>query len=225
MVQPWAGAGPFGGSQAAFPTPAWLTISPTSLPRACRTQTKPAVASPTGIPDSSPPRRPPPPRRLSPKPSPAMSSTRTATASATRTATVSPRLTATASPTPTTTASPTSSGTTPGKLGLAPSWLPSAQLTGSCTFWLARGWYAPEQVIAGSWQWSSGEGYIRVTAARAMQVVLNVGLVAAMPQDSVNVVLNGKRVAKVSITSAAGPTPISPLTLQLRAGGQSPDST
>jgi hypothetical protein len=74
-------------------------------------------------------------------------------------------------------------------------------------------------VISGSWQWSSGEGYIRVTTARAMQVILNVGLVAAMPQDSVNVVLNGKRVAKIAITSAAGPTPISPVILQLRAGG------
>jgi hypothetical protein len=52
-----------------------------------------------------------------------------------------------------------------------------------------------------------------------MQVILHVGLVAAMPQDSVNVVLNGKRVARVSITSAAGPAPIGPVTLHLRAGG------
>jgi hypothetical protein len=57
-----------------------------------------------------------------------------------------------------------------------------------------------------------------VAATHAMTVVLNVGLVAAMPQDTVNVVLNGKRVKRVTI-GAAGPVPTGPVTLHLRAGG------
>jgi hypothetical protein len=183
-----------------------VTVSPPSLPRTTATKSAPAPTT-SATPSVT----------SSPKPSPTTSLTRTMTASATRTALGSPTGTPTASPTPTLTASPTASGSS--KLGPAPSWLPSAHLTGSCTFRLTQGWYAPEQVISGSWQWSSGDGYIRVTAARAMPVVLQVGLVAAMPQDSVNVVLNGKRVAKVAISSAAGPTPISPVILQLRAGG------
>jgi hypothetical protein len=180
------------------------TAFPTPLPRASATKSTPAVsAAPSAT--------------SSPKPSSITPLTRTVTPSKPPAALGSPSETSTASPTPTLTVSPTASGSS--KLGPAPSWLPTAHLTGSCTFRLTQGWYAPEQVISGSWQWSSGEGYIRVTAVRAMPVVLQVGLVAAMPQDSVTVVLNGKRVAKVAITSAAGPTPISPVILQLRAGG------
>jgi hypothetical protein len=92
------------------------------------------------------------------------------------------------------------------------------RVTQACQFRLTQGWYAPERVISGSWQWSSGVGYIHVTATHAMRVVLNVGLVAAMPRDMVDVVLNGTRVSTAAVT-AAEPAPIRPLTLSLRAGG------
>jgi hypothetical protein len=177
-----------------------VTVFPIPLPRASATKSAPAVSAAS-----------------SPKLSPTTPLTRAVTSAKPPAGLGSPSETPTASPTPTPTVSPAAAG--PSKLGLPPLWLPSARLTGSCTFRLTQGWYAPEQVISGSWQWSSGEGYIRVTAARAMPVVLQVGLVAAMPQDTVNVLLNGKRVAKVAISSAAGPTPISPVTLHLRAGG------
>jgi hypothetical protein len=176
--------------------------------------------------------------RLAPTKTPtvAASPNRSAGTTTTVSATASARSIATTSPTPSVIVSsrPTSSlfvspiatsfpartatGLNLSKQGLTPSWLPASKLTQACQFRPAKGWYAPERVISGSWQWSSGEGYIRVTAAHAMQVMLNVGLVAARPQDTVNVELNGKRVSAPTITSA-GPAPIGPLALQLRAGG------
>jgi hypothetical protein len=164
----------------------------------------------------------------SPNRSAPATTTVSATASARPTATTSPppsvlvssRPTSTLFVSPIVTPSPTrtSTGLRLSKQGLTPSWLPAAQLTQACQFRPAQGWYAPERVISGSWQWSSGAGYIRVTAAHAMQVVLNMGLVAARPQDTVNVELNGKRVSAPTITSA-GPAPVGPLALHLRAGG------
>ncbi len=149
----------------------------------------------------------------------------TMTPSPTRSATVSPRPTSTSPPTSTPTASPVSratalpsaTGAALSRLGLSPSWLPSMHVTQACRFQPAQGWYAPERVITGSWRWSSGIGYIRVTAAHAMRVVLNVGLVSAMPRDTVNLVLNGTRVSTAAIAAAA-PAPIRPVTLSLRAG-------
>lgn len=86
-----------------------------------------------------------------------------------------------------------------------------------CRFSMSSGWYEREQNGTFWWQWNAGQSRLEVNSTQAVELVLRGELKTIQTPNEVQVVLNGKPVAALEVTSE-DMKGFQPLPLALKAG-------